>query len=138
MRGRVRTFASALTVWVTLVFAIDALLLTLIVALAPVAPQVGMHGHSEMSSAMQQDHMQSNAEKKNGVSPAAWLLTINPVDLFRFGVLAAAPQFNAELALMLPGTAPESLRFPLIAGSIFWLAAPLILALRRFLRASLN
>ena len=134
-RRKVRTFASALMAWVALVFAIDALLLVLIVALAPAAPQVGMHGHSELASAM---HEQHNGDRNKNASPAAWLLTLNPVDLFRFGVLASAPQFNAELSMMLPGVEPDSLRFPLIAGAIFWIVAPLIFALRRFLYAPLN
>jgi len=48
-RGRVRAFAAALLAWLVMVLALDAALLTAVVALAPPPPhEIGMHGHAEL------------------------------------------------------------------------------------------
>lgn len=134
-RGRVHVYAVSLLTWLVLVFLIDAVLLAAIVALAPAAPtQVGEHGHSELSGAMPlPDERGQGLGGEAGIDrTAAWLLTLDPVDLFRLGALSAISP---------PGrvggttTAPT---LPLAVGWLCWLVLPTLIGLRRFRRLPLR
>jgi len=144
-RGRVRAFGGALITWVVLVFVLDALLLTAVVALAPPAPTgVGEHGHGELRAPGGQmpihdphaRHAEAEPEAPAGLSH--WLLAINPVSLFRATALAAGPGLRPRLLFALPGASAAGLAPILITGWLFWLLAPPLYALRRFERADLG
>lgn len=134
--GRVHVYAVSLLTWVVLVFLIDAVLLAAIVALAPAAPtQIGEHGHSELS-----DSMPAQAEPGLGMAggegvdrTGAWLLTLDPVDLFRlaalYAVLPATADRSAEHTV---GATTNFPALPLAVGWLCWLALPTWLGLRRF------
>jgi Cu-processing system permease protein len=143
--GRVRAFGAALVAWVVLVFALDALLLTLVVALAPPAPDnIGMRGHSELPAPrLEMPIRDPHAHEALPEGPKAgalsgWLMAASPVSLFRLTSLAASPGLRPRLALALPGQSTLGLWTTIVVGWSVWLAAPLTLGLRRFLRADLT
>ncbi len=137
-RGRVHAYVGSLLTWLVLVFVVDALLLGVIVAVAPAAPtEVGAHGHSELSEVMPMG-------EASGLGPTgeltisrtgAWMLTLDPVDLFRLGALSAS-----SLAAVSPGGAVgravgagvRESALPLAAGWFAWLVLPVLVGLRRF------
>lgn len=134
--GRVHVYAVSLLTWVVLVFLIDAVLLAAIVALAPAAPtQIGEHGHSELS-----DSMPAQAEPGPGMAggegvdrTGAWLLTLDPVDLFRLAALSAVfPATADRSAEHTVGATTNFPALPLAVGWLCWLALPTWLGLRRF------
>ncbi len=144
-KGRVRAFGAALFTWVILVFALDALLLTLVIALAPPPPDgIGTHGHGEIAAP--QGTMPSHdphARESEPESPRAGglskrLMALSPVSLFRLTCLAASKSLKPRLTLALPGDSPAELWTTLSIGWLIWIMAPLAFGLRRFLRASLS
>lgn len=141
-QGRVRCFGSALICWVTLVFLLDAALLSAVIVLAPPAPEeVGVHGHSEFAhetmSMVESGGGQPVAEPAGKRALSAWLMTLNPVDLLRLTVLAAGPESRLRLTLVLPGNGAASLCFPLAVGWSLWMVLPLLVGLWRFRRVPL-
>jgi len=141
-RGRVHVYAISLLTWVVLVFLIDAVLLAVIVALAPATPtQIGEHGHSELS-----DSMPARAEGGSGMASGegigragAWLLTLDPVDLFRLGALSAVlPTAADRSAGREAGATVAVSSVPLVLGWLCWLALPTWIGLRRFRRLPLR
>jgi len=141
-RGRVHVYAVSLLTWVVLVFLIDAVLLAVIVALAPAAPtQVGEHGHSELSDSMPA-RAARGPEMRSGEGigrTGAWLLTLDPVDLFRLGALSAALPAGADRSAgRVAGATMEAVFLPLALGWLCWLALPTWLGLRRFRRLPLR
>ena len=143
--GRVRAFGAALVTWIVLVFALDALLLTVLVALAPPPPDsIGEHGHGEVAAPGTEmpihDPHAGEAEPDRPKSGAlsGRLMASSPVSLFRLTSLAASPELRPRLALALPGGTGAALWTTVIAGWLFWLVAPLAAGLRWFLRADLS
>ena len=140
-RGRLRAFGSALTTWVVMVFLVDAILLAAVVGFAPAAPeQVGMHGHSELRAQMpirddHGDHRASAASQAPRASASpAWLMLLDPVDLFRLSALSAAPKLRIQLEAVLPEGRDLSTGAPLVVGWLIWLAVPPAVGLLRFRR----
>lgn len=132
-RGRVHVYAVALLTWVALVFVVDAVLLAGIVVLAPEAPQqVGEHGHSEMATAMPADPSASSRGPGPLGSPAAWLLTLDPVDLFRLGALSNTAALDGP-----GGGTPPASSVPMLVGWLIWLGLPFWIGLARFRRLPL-
>ncbi len=143
-RGRVRAFGAALAAWVVLVFALDAVLLTLIVALAPPPPgAVGEHGHDELaapSGAAPGHDPHARAAEPEPVAPgvlSGGLMTLSPVSLFRLTALAASPGLQPRLGVALPGGSDARLWTITGAGWLVWLAVPLLAGHYRFRRAVL-
>ncbi len=144
-RGRVRAFGAALVTWIVLVFALDALLLTLVVALAPPPPvSIGEHGHSEIATPrtatpIHDPHAHEvEAEGPPSGSLSGQLMALSPVSLFRLTCLAASPELRPRLALAIPGGTGAGLWTTVIAGWLIWLLAPLAVGFRRFLRVNLS
>jgi len=141
-RGRVHVYAVSLLTWVVLVFLVDAVLLAAIVALAPAAPtQVGEHGHSELSESM--PALDGRGPDLAGGSEvdrtAAWLLTLDPVDLFRLGALSAVAPGSADRSVATAVGATLTIPVaPLAVGWVGWLALPTLIGLRRFRRLPLR
>ncbi len=134
-RGRVRAYAAALAMWMLLVFAIDAALLTVVVALAPPAPeQIGQHGHDELAGTGNADGSTTVGESPgNFAGPlSAWVMLLDPVDLFRLSVIQAAPRLRAQWAMTGLGTDGYAPWLRLLAGWLLWAAIPVALGLRRF------
>jgi len=147
--GRVRAFGAALVSWIFVVFALDALLLTLVVSLAPAPPgAIGEHGHDELSAPRSARNTErpihdphareSELEEPRASALSGRLMALSPVSLFRLTCLSASPDLRPRLALALPGGAGAGLWSTIVAGWLIWLAAPLIVGLRRFLRADLS
>jgi hypothetical protein len=143
--GRVRSLGAALLAWLVLVFAIDAALLGVVVALAPAPPaEVGMHGHSELrveaeASGVHDPQSEDETESASRLSRSLpWLMGLDPVDLYRLVAQEASPQLRARLATGLPGAGEANLWLPVVAGWLFWLNAPPLFGLLRFRRASLR
>ncbi|MDH3744440.1 MAG: ABC transporter permease [Acidobacteriota bacterium] len=152
--GRVRAFGAALVTWIILVFALDALLLTIVVALAPPPPgSIGEHGHGEVAAPRAPPtempihqgvepvdpharHAEPEGPKSSRLSGG--LMALNPVSLFRVTSLAASPGLRLRLALALPGGTGAGLGTTIVAGWLIWLVAPLAVGLRRFVRADLT
>lgn len=144
-RGRLRAFGFALGTWIVLVFLLDAILLAAVVTFAPAPPeQVGMHGHSELRQQMPihdyHGERQASAASQSPRAPAspAWLMMLDPVDLFRLSALSTAPKLRAQLKAFLPEDSDLSTRVPLVLGWLIWLAVPPAIALFRFRRAVLR
>jgi ABC-type transport system involved in multi-copper enzyme maturation permease subunit len=140
-RGRLRAFGGALTVWIVLVFALDALLLAVVVALAPPPPSgVGEHGHSEIQAPAGEDPHARQAEPE-GRTPAelsGWLMALNPVSLFRLTALVSSPELRPRLGLALPAGSPSEMFAVMTLGWLVWLATPLLVGIRLFQRADLH
>lgn len=143
-RGRVRAYGAALAVWLLLVFVLDAILLTAVVATAPPPPEsVGTHGHAELHV-----HTRSPGDDPHAryaeptpeprVAPSAWLMLLNPVDLFRLSALAGGPGLRQRLQLALPAADPTGLRLPLAAAWLAWVLVPLAVASWRLRRVTLT
>jgi ABC-type transport system involved in multi-copper enzyme maturation permease subunit len=144
-RGRLRAFASALAAWIILVFLLDAVLLAAVVAFAPAAPeQIGMHGHSELRREMPVHDPQGNHEASPASRAAAaptspaWLMMLDPVDLFRLSALTGAPKLRARFEALLPGGWDPSTWAPLVLGWLIWLTVPPAVGLLRFRRVVLR
>ncbi len=144
-RGRVRAFGAALVAWVVLVFALDALLLTLIVALAPPPPgAIGEHGHEELaapSGATPGHDPHARAAEPEPGAPgglSGGLMALSPVSLFRLTTLAASPALQPRLGVALPGGSEAMLWAIAGAGWLVWLALPLAAGHYRFRRAVLT
>lgn len=143
-RGRVRAFGAALIAWVVLVFALDALLLTLVVALAPPPPgAVGEHGHAELLAPrtempVHDPHARETVavRQESGVLSGG-LMALNPVSLFRLTTLASSPALRPRLGL-LSGGAGSELWAITIGGWLLWLTVPVAAGLLRFQRADLG
>lgn len=143
--GRVRAFGAALVTWIVLVFALDALLLTLVVALAPPPPgSIGEHGHGEVAAPRTQMPIhdpharEAEPEEPQPSMLSGRLMALSPVSLFRLTSLAASPNLRPRLGLALPAGTGAGLWITILAGWLIWLVAPLAAGLRRFLRADLS
>jgi hypothetical protein len=143
--GRVRAFGAALVTWIVLVFALDALLLTLLVTLAPPPPvSIGEHGHGELAAPgtempIHDPHArEAEPERLKSGELSGRLMALSPVSLFRLTSLAASPDLRPRLALALPGGTGAGLWTTVLAGWLIWLVAPLAAGLRWFLRADLR
>jgi ABC-type transport system involved in multi-copper enzyme maturation permease subunit len=144
-RGRLRAFGSALATWIVMVFLLDAILLAVVVTCAPAPPsRVGMHGHSELREHIpihdsHGDH-QASASSQTPAAPVsgAWLMMLDPVDLFRLSALAAAPKLRTQWAALLPAGSDPSTWAVLVLGWLIWVAVPPAVALLRFRRVLLR
>jgi Cu-processing system permease protein len=143
--GRVRSLGAALLAWLVLVFAIDAVLLAALVALAPPPPaEVGMHGHSELGAADQTSRAHDPAPQDGEGEDSQrgrllpWLMVLDPVDLYRLGALEASPYLRDRLATGVPGAGRADLWLPIVIGWLLWLNVPPLVGLWRFRRASLR
>lgn len=146
--GRVGAFGAALVTWIVLVFALDALLLTVVVALAPPPPgSIGEHGHDEVaaprSRATEMPTPDPHARAAEPEQPRASalsgrLMALSPVSLFRLTCLSASPDLRPRLDLALPAGTSTGLWITLVVGWLIWLLAPLGFGMRRFLRADLS
>lgn len=155
--SRLQAFGAALVTWLVLVFAIDALLLAIVVASAPPAPApVGHHGHGELAPPDAQKAGPTEmptppmpihdpmADEVGGDEPAApgtglvWWLTLAPVDTYRLTVLTAGARAQGSLASVLPGVGARAPWLPLVVGWLFWLTVPPFVALWRFERVALR
>ncbi|MBI4458948.1 MAG: ABC transporter permease [Acidobacteria bacterium] len=144
-RGRIGVFGSALLAWVVLVFALDAVLLTALVALAPPPPaEIGVRGHSELTLHHQSDFSDSTdraegteaAESQNRLLP--WVAALNPVQLFRLTALGFSPDLKANLSpAQLSSSSKYTTWSALGTGWLCWLLIPASLGLRRFRRIHL-
>jgi len=150
-RGRVRAFGAALLAWVGMVFALDAVLLALVVAMAPPPPgNVGMHGHDELRAPsaarpatrpMTGDDPHAHHAEPEVAPPRVlshWLMVLNPVDLFRLSAIALGPGLQVRLGLALPGATASGVMTAAATGWLGWLVLPTIVGIRRFRRASLR
>ncbi len=136
-RGRVRAYAAALAMWVLLVFAVDAVLLTVVVALAPPAPeQIGQHGHDELAGSGGTRGTGDSSGEASG-SLSAWLMLLDPVDLFRLSALQAGPRLRAQWAATGLGADGYVPWLRLLAGWTIWAVIPVSFGIRRFRRAAL-
>lgn len=149
--GRTRALAWALASWIVFVFALDAIILALVVALAPPPPsEVGRGGHTEIAPARggtdshahhaHHAHHDPHAHGSGGDAVQtesrrlpwpAWLMLLDPVDLFRLSILASAPSGRIQFLLGLP-SGVFSTWIPISLGWLGWLCLPYGLALRRF------
>jgi ABC-type transport system involved in multi-copper enzyme maturation permease subunit len=143
--GRVRAFGAALVTWIALVFALDAILLTIVVALAPPPPgSIGSHGHGEIAAPRTEAPIRDpHAREAEPEGPEAGtlsvrLMALSPVSLFRLTSLAASPDLRPRLALAFPGGTNTGIWITIVAGWLVWLVAPLAVGLRRFLGANLS
>ncbi|MBI2820192.1 MAG: ABC transporter permease subunit [Acidobacteria bacterium] len=144
-RGRIGVFGSALLAWVVLVFALDALLLTALIALAPPPPtEIGVRGHSELtlhhqtklSDSTERAERTEGTESQNRLLP--WIAAVNPVQLFRLTALGFSPDLKADLwAAPLSGGSDYATWSSLAAGWLCWLFIPAFIGLRRFRRIRL-
>ncbi len=146
-RGRVRAFGAALMAWLVLVFALDAVILAVVVGLAPPAPEgVGQHGHGELQHDMQKPAMPIHDPHAHDAQPeseepfrlSTWLVILNPVDLFRFTALAAGPGLRPQLEQAFPGSSSGKAWLVLATGWLLWLLLFPLLGLRRFTRTALR
>ena len=107
--GRVRAFGTALVAWIVLVFALDALLLTLVVALAPPPPgAIGEHGHGEVAAPSRVDMpiydgsdphaREAQPEQPRSGALSGRLMALNPVSLFRLTSLVRARMAGSTTA----------------------------------------
>lgn len=128
---RLRALASALLLWLVVVFLVDTVLLGLVVLQAPPPPEaVGTHGHAEL-------HLDSTPAEASGSAAAPWLLALTPVGLYRVSVLLYAPQLRQSWSLLAP--APTTgLALLLALGWAVWIATPALLAWARFRGADLR
>jgi ABC-type transport system involved in multi-copper enzyme maturation permease subunit len=146
-RGRTRAFGAATVAWIVMVFALDAVLLGAVVALAPVPPEdVGSHGYGEMAA--QREMMKLHELDDNGDEPhdggrteapwqmAQWLVALDPVDLFRFTALLGSPTLHQRATVGLGESGPGWIM--LATAWLAWIAAPIGFALRRFANADLR
>lgn len=139
-RGRVKAFGAALAAWVVLVFALDAVLLTAVVALAPPPPEgVGEHGHTELMAQRARPDEDPHARGGQTALPernrwSAGLMTFNPISLFRLTTLAASPSLRQAF----PGGVDYLQWMSVALAWLVWLAAPLGVGLRRFERADVG
>jgi Cu-processing system permease protein len=145
--GRVRSLGAALLAWLVLVFAIDAVLLAVVVALAPPPPEeVGAHGHSELHAPLANepsgghDPWAEGGEASNSRVGRSlpWLMALDPVDLYRLVALEGSPQLRDRFATGVPGAAAAGVWLPILIGWLVWLAVPPLVGLRRFRRAVLR
>ena len=145
-RGRVRAFGAALVVWLAMVFAVDAVLLAAVIALAPPPPQqIGTHGHSELAAPGQEMPIHdpgahgavAQPEPAAGIA-AVWLMALDPTDLFRVSAFSWGPALRARLTVGLPGAESLATSVPLAAGWLAWLSIPPLVALWRFRRVVLR
>jgi Cu-processing system permease protein len=139
-RGRVRAYAAALVMWMLLVFAVDAVLLTAVVALAPPAPgQIGQHGHDELAGADNAEDALAAADSpgRDTGTLSAWVMLLDPVDLFRLSALQAGPRLRSQWAMTGLGADGYAPWLRLLVGWLMWAAIPVALGLRRFRRAAL-
>lgn len=139
-RGRVRAYAAALAMWMLLVFAVDAVLLTAVVALAPPAPdQIGQHGHDELAGAGTAEGAPAAGDSPGNDSAtlSAWVMLLDPVDLFRLSVLQAGPRLRSQWAMTGLGADGYAAWLRLLVGWLLWAAIPVALGLRRFRGAAL-
>ncbi len=147
--GRVRAFGAALVTWILLVFVVDAVLLTVVVALAPPPPgSIGEHGHDEVAAPrsargtempIHDPHArEAEPEQPKAGALSGRLMALSPVSLFRLTCLAASPDLRPRLALALPGGTGAGLWTTILVGWLIWLVAPLAAGLRRFLGAVLS
>lgn len=141
-RGRMRTYAATLVVWLVLVFVVDTVLLAGIVASAPAPPaHVGQHGHDELALTERADRgrVSSPDERESGGLPSAslWLMALNPVDVYRLTAVAAGPGLRDRLGPAAPGQS-GALWLPLVTGWMVWLVGPPALGLARFRRVALR
>jgi ABC-type transport system involved in multi-copper enzyme maturation permease subunit len=130
--GRVRAYALALLAWMTLVIALDALLLSAVILSAPAPPvDVGRHGHDELAaSSMQMPATASDA-------PYPWFMLLDPVDLYRLTVLQTGAELRASW--LAGGAAPGSRAAHAASwlGWLFWLVMPAGVGVWRFRRVAL-
>jgi ABC-type transport system involved in multi-copper enzyme maturation permease subunit len=144
--GRVRAFGSALVVWLAMVFVLDALLLAVFVAFAPLPPQqVGTHGHSELTPPGREmpihdrfGHGPLAAPEPGARSSAVWLLALNPTDLFRVSAFAWGPALRTRMTVALPEADSLASAVPLVVGWLVWLSVPPLVAVWRFRRVALR
>jgi ABC-type transport system involved in multi-copper enzyme maturation permease subunit len=144
-RGRVRAFGAALGAWLVLVFALDAVLLSIVVALAPPPPAaVGTHGHGELAAPRElpihdpAHHAGSaEAEAPPAAAGSAWIMAADPVDLFRLSALVGGPGLAARLAIGLPAAGHVAWP-PLVTGWLLWLGLPPVAGLLRLRRTVLR
>jgi len=143
-KGRVRAFGAALAGWIILVFVLDAVLLTIVVALAPPPPaSVGEHGHDEVAAPRTarplQDPHARDAElvKPKAAGLSLQLMALSPVSLYRLTCLSVT-DLRPRLALAVPGGTGARLWLTILVGWLVWLAVPLAIGCRRFLRADLS
>jgi ABC-type transport system involved in multi-copper enzyme maturation permease subunit len=143
-RGRIGVFGSALLAWVVLVFALDALLLTALVAMAPPGPaEVGVRGHSELTLHHHTELSDSTERverteviEQNRLLP--WIAAVNPVQLFRLTALGFSPDLKADLWVSsLSGGSDYATWSALAAGWLCWIFTPAFIGLRRFRRIRL-
>jgi ABC-type transport system involved in multi-copper enzyme maturation permease subunit len=139
--SRLRVLASALGLWLVLVLVVDAVLLLAVTATTPEAPEVGLHGHEELSAPGSEHGKQPHDEEPRS-SPHAWLMASTPVDLYRLTALALAPQLRGPLQLIVPSTATAGAGrapwLPLAVGWSAWLLIPPAVGLWRFRHAILR
>jgi ABC-type transport system involved in multi-copper enzyme maturation permease subunit len=148
-RGRIGVFGSALLAWVVLVFALDALLLTALVALSPPAPaEVGVRGHNELAlhhhdgasdspeRTVDTEQIESQTGNTNRLLP--WIAAMNPVQLFRLTTLGFSRDLRANLSIgQLSGDSDSAIWSSLFVGWLCWLSIPAFIGLRRFRRIRL-
>ena len=103
--GRVRAFGAALVTWIVIVFALDALLLTIVVTLAPSPPtSIGEHGHGEVAAPgtempIHDPHArEAEPERSKSSALSGRLMALSPVSLFRLTSLAASSELRPRLA----------------------------------------
>lgn len=139
-RGRVRAYMAALAMWMLLVFAVDAVLLTAVVALAPPAPeQIGQHGHDELAGAGNADSAAAAGDSPTQDTGAlsAWIMLLDPVDLFRLSVLQTGPRLRSQWAMTGLDAGGYTPWLRLLCGWLLWAAIPVAFGLRRFRGAAL-
>ena len=134
-RGRVRAYAAALAMWMLMVFVVDAVLLTAVVALAPAAPEhIGQRGHDELTRAGTTEGRLAAGDLPGQDSAvlSAWVMLLDPVDLFRLSVLQTGPRLRSQRAMMGLGADGYAAWLRLLVGWLAWAAIPVTLGLRRF------
>ena len=164
-RGRARALGLALGCWVVFVFALDAIILAAVVAMSPPPPaEVGHGGHTEVAPRHRTPSARPHGQGHHagGAGPAAhahdhghgaggdalpeegerlpwlaWLMLLDPVDLFRLSVLSASPSARARYLLGLPRQA-SAIWLPITIGWLVWLCVPYGLTLRRFGRLAIR
>jgi Cu-processing system permease protein len=159
--SRTRALGVALGTWVILVFAVDAVILGVVVAIAPPPPtNVGHGGHTELAPP---HHTQGQHEAHGAVPPSrqpvdthahghggdtaeeeaeqlpwpAWLMLLDPVDLFRLSVLSTSQSGRTRFLLGLSSNS-HGAWFPIGLGWAAWLLLPYGLAIRRFARVAIR
>lgn len=138
-RERVRAFSVALVTWVLFVFLMDAVLLSGVILVTPGPPvDAGSHGYGDAAPVHTagddgcplgngDDSETAKSiflEEPHPSALSAWLMILDPVDLYRFSVLSTDASSRSKLSMALPGSGGWNAWLPMTVGWLIWIVLP--------------